>query len=483
VKSNSFSPRHKQESNGRRKDPKLALVDRVLARSGSHLDRDIQTEMGGRFHHDFSQVRIHADAEADEAARAFHAIAFTVGEHVIMPLAHYRPREPVGQRLLSHELAHVVQQSSVARATGHATKVEPESSSLETEARVASESESQAASLSTAPTLAIQRVGIFEAIARFFGGGTFPVEELQAYLATLRRTRQIEDHYDSDNKAREVVRRGKAGDPRFQGLIVPIRILLIREMLTGYVSGADEEGILDILSEAPPREAQSLVAGVGENVLRVRFSGDNLKRLLSLIEGYELAPEPAEYWSVARMTTILRHEGRQSVLTEMAVAGYALWSFETAFDTWRYPEGREAEEEVRGLIGNTDRDSKRIRLKRTLSDDDAAAALIHEWTHGSRPPIAASLPPNVQQRLYLDQEVDARVAEEEFRIRRGLTPQDERRPGGSRYRKPDGTVDVAFIHAEVLTSPHYNPTGRERVGTRRWVGDHRAAGFPPRVAP
>jgi hypothetical protein len=66
--------------------------------------------MGAHFGHDFSRVRVHADPIAQESARSIHARAYTVGEHVVFGNGQYVPDTQSGQRLLAHELAHVVQQ-------------------------------------------------------------------------------------------------------------------------------------------------------------------------------------------------------------------------------------------------------------------------------------------------------------------------------------------------------------------------------------
>jgi len=88
-----------------------AGVERVLSSPGRPLDRAIQQDMGQRFNHDFSHVRVHTDSKAAESARAVNAQAYTVGQHVAFASGQYAPASPQGKRLLAHELAHVVQQS------------------------------------------------------------------------------------------------------------------------------------------------------------------------------------------------------------------------------------------------------------------------------------------------------------------------------------------------------------------------------------
>lgn len=58
---------------------------------------------------DFSQIQIHTDARAAASARAVHARAYTVGTDIVFAAEQYRPATAEGRRLLTHELAHVVQ--------------------------------------------------------------------------------------------------------------------------------------------------------------------------------------------------------------------------------------------------------------------------------------------------------------------------------------------------------------------------------------
>jgi hypothetical protein len=71
-----------------------------------------------RFGFDFSQVRVHTDAQAAKSARELNARAYTVGRDVVFGPGQYEPQTTAGRRLMAHELAHVVQQ---ARMTGQQT--------------------------------------------------------------------------------------------------------------------------------------------------------------------------------------------------------------------------------------------------------------------------------------------------------------------------------------------------------------------------
>jgi hypothetical protein len=71
--------------------------------------------MEAGFGADLRRVRIHDGDRAERAASALGAQAYTVGQHLVFGRGRYSPSTPGGKRLLSHELAHAVQQSRDAR--------------------------------------------------------------------------------------------------------------------------------------------------------------------------------------------------------------------------------------------------------------------------------------------------------------------------------------------------------------------------------
>ncbi|BBJ23429.1 eCIS core domain-containing protein [Candidatus Nitrotoga sp. AM1P] len=94
-----------------------ASVDRVLSGSGRPLDAATQQDMGQRFGHDFSQVRVHSGAAAEQSAQDVNAHAYTVGYNLVFGAGQFAPRSHAGRRLLAHELAHVVQQTGSAESS------------------------------------------------------------------------------------------------------------------------------------------------------------------------------------------------------------------------------------------------------------------------------------------------------------------------------------------------------------------------------
>jgi hypothetical protein len=87
---------------------------RAAERGGAPLSREAQSYFEPRYRYDFSRVRVHADAEAGDAARVVRARAYTIGRDIVFGTGEYAPATVKGKRLLAHELVHVVQQTSGA---------------------------------------------------------------------------------------------------------------------------------------------------------------------------------------------------------------------------------------------------------------------------------------------------------------------------------------------------------------------------------
>jgi hypothetical protein len=64
------------------------------------------------FGHDLSHVRVHTDRKAAESAQAVGALAYTVGRDIVFGAGQYQPTSAGGNRLLAHELTHVMQQDT-----------------------------------------------------------------------------------------------------------------------------------------------------------------------------------------------------------------------------------------------------------------------------------------------------------------------------------------------------------------------------------
>jgi hypothetical protein len=70
--------------------------------------------MERRFGRDFSRVRVHSGAAAEQSAFQLNASAYTAGNNIVFGARQLAPWTPEGRRLIAHELVHVLQQSSGA---------------------------------------------------------------------------------------------------------------------------------------------------------------------------------------------------------------------------------------------------------------------------------------------------------------------------------------------------------------------------------
>jgi hypothetical protein len=79
---------------------------------GRPLDAATRALFEPRFGADFSGVRVHDNSSAARSARQIRARAYTVGSHLAFNAGEYAPAASAGQRLLAHELTHVIQQAN-----------------------------------------------------------------------------------------------------------------------------------------------------------------------------------------------------------------------------------------------------------------------------------------------------------------------------------------------------------------------------------
>ncbi len=199
-------------------------VDHVLRTNGQPLDTDTRTLMQGRLGFDFGRVRVHADGQAAESARAVRARAYTVGHDVVFGAGEYAPQSRDGQRLIAHELMHVRQQAGAR------------------------------------PLL--QRWNVFDEIGGWFAGDDFTPKTLSTYLQQRDAEGTIEGHSDSDNKARAIVKAWKANRSAFT-LTPKLKAILIKEMQSGFTGDDDELAILDVLNTATDAELTDLFTAQG----------------------------------------------------------------------------------------------------------------------------------------------------------------------------------------------------------------------------
>jgi hypothetical protein len=86
-------------------------VDDRRGRGQSLTDRT-RAQMEPALQQDLSGVRVHNDGAADQLSSQFNAKAFTTGQDVFFRQGAYDPGSSGGDKLLAHELTHVVQQGN-----------------------------------------------------------------------------------------------------------------------------------------------------------------------------------------------------------------------------------------------------------------------------------------------------------------------------------------------------------------------------------
>lgn len=208
-------------------------VDDVLDRPGEPLDARARAFAEPRFGRDFSNVRIHRDRDAQRSAAEIDALAYTSGNHIVLGRGAHAPETPRGLSLLTHELAHVSARSS--HTVWRKTTVD----------------------------------------LNDFDSGEFSDATLTTYLQKLRDTGKIEDKGDSDDKARGIVRKWLAGGDDFS-LEPDIKVLLIKEMQSGFTGNDDERAILNLLEKSawPDIEAMFSPGQLDPEDLDSDFHGD-----------------------------------------------------------------------------------------------------------------------------------------------------------------------------------------------------------------
>jgi len=103
---------HRKESSAGEVEGSSQLAGYVssLNTAGQSLSAGSRKFFEPRFGHDFSNVRIHTDSGAVQSAQSINALAYTTGNNIVFNSGQYSLETATGQRLMAHELTHVVQQ-------------------------------------------------------------------------------------------------------------------------------------------------------------------------------------------------------------------------------------------------------------------------------------------------------------------------------------------------------------------------------------
>jgi hypothetical protein len=181
----------------RREDDGSESVDDAVAQriqssrgGGQPLDEGARRSLEPAFGEDFSDVRVHSDGNADSMNRAVGAEAFTTGTDIFFRGGKYNPGSSDGQKLLAHELTHVVQQRGAPGGGESDMKVSDPDDASEREAGHVADSFS--ANVSTGPTGAVSRQEEDELMESRIDRES-PMEEEEPPAQMSRIDRQEED--------------------------------------------------------------------------------------------------------------------------------------------------------------------------------------------------------------------------------------------------------------------------------------------------
>lgn len=217
---------------------------------GAELEPGLRERFGRQFGADFSMVRVHTDPAAAASAVQAGAAAYTVGTDIVAG-HRFDPHTSSGQRLLAHELAHVVQQSRPG-AQGTATP-----DALERDAGHAADAAlaGRAVPIRTASGPAVQRQAAAD-----------PFDALRApqKTVTAAEAKAMLDHY--------------------QTLPGPGRDAIVQAFHHPGVVGSDLARWLAALDGKEMERRRSLITDIGERVQRLAVEGQTGKNLAELGE-------------------------------------------------------------------------------------------------------------------------------------------------------------------------------------------------------
>lgn len=294
-----------------------SVIDPALRSPGRPLDATTRAYLEPRFGHDFSGVRVHTDPVAGLSARTLNAVAYTVGEHIFFQQGDHVRSGPHGARVLEHELTHVLQQRAGGSLGSPSTMViGDQGSAHEGEAdaaahEVSSSRANPAVAVSPAP-ISVQRqssappatrphqgrtvegffANVFRGIASIFGPEPdYSDTDLQDYLKVLDALHDIEGDDDSDNKARAVVGRWRKGSAAFS--LTPNRkTLILKELMTGFVSNDDQIAIMDLLEGSPDADLSAMFATVPQATIEHVFDSDRQAHFKRVVAGHQVRTGP-----------------------------------------------------------------------------------------------------------------------------------------------------------------------------------------------
>lgn len=112
-------PVMKKESGAAHGGHKVSVEERIKQSKGKgqSLPDDVRAFLEKQLGADLGEVVVHTDGEAIAMNKELGALAFTNGFDIYFNAGQYQPDTMAGQKLLAHELTHVLQQTGVSKKT------------------------------------------------------------------------------------------------------------------------------------------------------------------------------------------------------------------------------------------------------------------------------------------------------------------------------------------------------------------------------
>ncbi|HEV8325238.1 MAG TPA: DUF4157 domain-containing protein [Myxococcota bacterium] len=254
--------------------------------SGASLPADARARMESAFGQNFAAVRVHDDAGAASLSDELGSRAFSVGEHVAFGAGEFRPGSVVGDALLAHELAHVVQQRGATPPSAPLPKGAPSNEALEHDADDAAVGAVMSlwsgARGATIPRESMPRLRAGLRLSRCGPSAHVATDvELRRYLTSVQRSRAIQRGSQGHQNARQLVELWRR-EPGTWPLSVGERKILVLELMDGGSNDDDQRAILTILRQSTVPDMIEILREAGPADLEGRFGGDQLLALREL---------------------------------------------------------------------------------------------------------------------------------------------------------------------------------------------------------
>jgi hypothetical protein len=209
---------------------------------GHSLDSSSKGKMESAFGTNFSNVEVHTDSNAAKISANMNARAFTVGNHIAFASQEHKPGTIEGDALLAHELAHVRQQSD-GKTNGLQQKSGTENQAFEDEA--------DESAINTVTAIHRGKGDLGKVVKRFgrrLKTG-LSIQRCPAHTKNKNLTPTTVGTVDPKQATRDEISNWKSGDPNAI-LTYDRKMVLIRNLLTGTVSVADQSLILDLIEKS-----------------------------------------------------------------------------------------------------------------------------------------------------------------------------------------------------------------------------------------